>query len=99
MRVETWTLTKADCCKIQAFELWCWRRMVRIPWTAKRTNASILQEIGHGSCLLKVIDRQELSYFGHITRRQGNCLENTILTERLKDPVDQEDLKPDGLTA
>ncbi len=76
-------LTKADCCKIQAFELWCWRRMVRIPWTAKRTNASILQEIRHGSRLLSLIDRQALSYFGHITRRQGNCLEKTILQGKI----------------
>ncbi len=66
---ETWTLTKADCNKICAFELWCWRRMLRIPWTARRTNASVLQEI---SCdrLLTHINRQALSYFGHIARRQ-----------------------------
>ncbi len=82
---ETWTLTKADCCKIQAFELWCWRRMLMIPWTAKSTNASILcQEIGHGSHLLNLIDRQALSYFDQITRRQGNCLEKTILQGKIE---------------
>ena len=75
---ETWTLNKADRNKIAAFEMWCWRRMLRIPWTMRRTNASILEKM---VCkrLLHSINIQMLSYFGHIARRKGNNLEKVIM--------------------
>ena len=81
---ESWTLTKSDCNRICAFELWCWRRMLRIPWTAKRTNASVLEEVGETGRLLDHINRQALSYFGHIARRQGNCLEKVLLQGKIE---------------
>ena len=76
---ETWTLNKADCNRIAAFEMWCWRRTLRIPWTKRRTSASILEEIGVSKRLLHTINIQMLSYFGHIARRKGNNLENVIM--------------------
>ena len=76
---ETWTLNKADRNRIAAFEMWCWRRMLRIPWTMKRTNASILEEIGVSKWLLHTINIQMLSYFGHIARRKGNNLEKVTM--------------------
>ena len=76
---ETWTLNKADRNRIAAFEMWCWRRMLRIPWTMRRTNASILEEIGVSKRLLHTINIQMLSYFGHIARRKGNNLEKVIM--------------------
>ena len=77
---ETWTLNKADRNRIAAFEMWCWRRMLRIPWTKRRTNASILlEEIDVSKRLLHTINSQMLSYFGHIVRRNGNNLEKVIM--------------------
>ena len=75
----TWTLTKADKNRIAAFEMWCWRRMLRIVWTMRRTNASIIEEIGVSKRLLHAINTQMLSYFGHISRRKGNNLEKMIM--------------------
>ena len=77
---ETWTLNKADRNRIAAFEMWCWRRMLRIPWTKRRTNASLLEEIGVSKRLLHTINIPILSYFGHIARRKGNNLEKVIIT-------------------
>ena len=65
---ETWTLNKADRNRIAAFEMWCWRRMFRIPWTMRRTNASILEEIGVSKWLLHTTNIQMLSYFGKDAR-------------------------------
>ena len=76
---ETWTLTQADRNRIAAFEMWCWRRMLRIPWTEKRTNSSVLQEIGVTKRLLQNICIQNLRYFGHVSRRGGNNLEKVIM--------------------
>ena len=76
---ETWTLYKADRNRIAAFEMWCWRCMLRIPWSMRRTNASILEEIGVSRRLLHTINIQMLSYFGHIARRKGNNLEKVIM--------------------
>ena len=76
---ETWTLNKADCNRIAAFEMWCWRCMLRIPWTKRRTNASILEEIGVSKRLLHSINIQMLSYFGHIARCKSNNLEKVIM--------------------
>ena len=74
---ETWTLNKADRNRIAAFEMWCWRCMLHIPWTMRRTSASILEEIGVSKRLLHIINIQMLSYFGHIARL--NNLEKVIM--------------------
>ena len=76
---ETWTLNKADRNRIAAFEMWCWKRMLHIPWSMRRTNASILEEIGVSKRLLHTINIQMLSYFRHIARRKGNNLEKVIM--------------------
>ena len=76
---ETWTLYKADHNRIAAFEMWCWRCMLRIPWTKRRTNASILEEIGVSKRLLHSINIKMLSYFGHIARCKSNNLEKVIM--------------------
>ena len=66
---ESWTVKKAQCWKIDAFELWCWRRLLRGPWTAKRSNQSILKEISPGCSLEGVMLKQKLQYFGHLMWR------------------------------
>ena len=76
---ETWTLNKADRNTIAAFEMCCWRRMFRIPWTMRRINASILDDIVVCKRLLHTINIQMLSYFGYIARRKGNNLEKVIM--------------------
>ena len=62
---ETWTVKKAECRRIDAFELWCWRRLLRVPWTARRSNQSILKEISLG-CSLEGLMKLKLQYFGHL---------------------------------
>ena len=66
---ESWTVKKAECQKIDAFELWCWRRLLRVPWTARRSNQSILKEIGAGCSLEGLMLKLKLQYFGHLMRR------------------------------
>ena len=66
---ESWTLKKAECQRIDAFELWCWRRLLRIPWTARRSNQSILKEISPGYSLEGLMLKLKLQYFGHLMRR------------------------------
>ena len=63
---ESWTIMKADCQRIDAFELWCWRRLLRVPWTARRSNQSILKEISAGCSLEELILKLKLQYFGHL---------------------------------
>ena len=65
-RCESWTLKKAESRRIDAFELWCWRRLLRIPWTARRSNQSILKEISPGCSLEGLMLRLKLQYFGHL---------------------------------
>ena len=81
---ESWTITKADYKKINAFELWCWRRLLKITWTMKRTNDSVLEEIGINKRLIGKINAQTLAYFGHIARRQHDCLEKVILQGKIE---------------
>ena len=69
-------MKKAECRRIDAFELWCWRRLLRIPWTARRSNQSILKEISPGISLEGLMLKLKLQYFGHLTRR-GDSLEKT----------------------
>ena len=75
---ESWTLKKAECRKIDAFELWCWRRHLRVPWTARRSNQSILKEINSGCSLEGLMLRLKLQYFGHLMRRVDS-LEKTLM--------------------
>ncbi|KAA5661874.1 hypothetical protein F3G64_34070 [Pseudomonas aeruginosa] len=80
---ETWSLKSADRRRIDAFEMWCWRKMLRIPWTAFRTNVSILQELKISSRLSSECLRRILEYFGHIARKDGSNLERLIVTGKV----------------
>ena len=75
---ESWTIKKAEHRKIDAFELWCWRRLLRVPWTARRSNQSILKEISPGCSLEGLILKLKLQYFGHFMRRVDS-LEKTLM--------------------
>ena len=75
---ESWTVKKAECRRIGAFELWCWRRLLRVPWTARRSNQSILKEISPGISLEGMMLKLKLQYFGHLMRRV-NSLEKTLM--------------------
>ena len=66
---ESWTVKKAECRRIDTFELWCWRRFLRAPWTARRSKQSILKEISPGISLEEMMLKQKLQYFGHLMRR------------------------------
>jgi len=66
---ESWTVKKAERCRIDAFEVWCWRRLLRVPWTARRSNQSILKEISPGCSLEGLMLKLNLQYFGHLMRR------------------------------
>ena len=66
---ESWTVKKAECQRIDAFALWCWRRLLRVPWTARRSNQSILKEISPGCSLEGVALKLRLQYFGHLLQR------------------------------
>ena len=66
---ERWTLKKAECQRNDAFELWCWRRLLRVPWTVRRSNQSILKEISPGISLEGMMLKLKLQYFGHLMRR------------------------------
>ena len=74
---ESWTVKKAEHCRIDAFELWCWRRLLRVPWTARRSNQSILKEINPGISLEGMMELK-LQYFGHLIRR-ADSLEKTLM--------------------
>ena len=75
---ESWTVKKADCRRINAFELWCWRRLLRVPWTARRSNQSILREISPGYSLEGLMLKLKLHCFGHLMRRVDS-LEQTLM--------------------
>ena len=75
---ESWTVKKAECRKIDTFELWCWRRLLRVPWTARRSNQSILKEISPGISLEGMMLKLNLQYFGHLMRRVES-LEKTLM--------------------
>ena len=66
---ESWTVNKAERRRFDAFELWCWRRLLRVPWTARRSNQSILKEISPGCSLEGMMQKLKLQYFGHLMRR------------------------------
>ena len=75
---ENWTVKKAECQRIDAFELWCWRRLLRVPWTARRSNQSILKEISPGVSLEGLMLKLKLQYLGHLMRRVDS-LEKTLM--------------------
>ena len=79
---ESWTVKKAECQKIYAFELWCWRRLLRVPWTARRSNQSILKEISIGCSLEGLMLQLKLQYFGRLMQG-ADSLEKTLML-RLK---------------
>ena len=76
---ENWTIKKAECRKIDAFELWCWRRLLRVPWTARRSNQSILKETSPGCSLEGLMLRLKLQYFGHLMGRADSFVKTLIL--------------------
>ena len=80
---ESWTIKKAELWRTDAFELWCWRRLLSIPWTARRSNQSILEEISPGCSLEGLMLKQKLQYFGHLMQR-ANSFEKTLMLERLR---------------
>ena len=75
---ESWSVKKAARRRIDAFELWCWRRLLRVPWTARRSNQSILKEIGRGCSLEGLMLKLKCQYFGHLMRR-ADSLEKTLM--------------------
>ena len=75
---ESWTVKKAECRRIDAFELWCWRRLLRVPWTARRSNQFILKEISPGGSLEAMMLRLKLQYSGHLMRKVDS-LEKTLM--------------------
>ena len=78
---ENWTVKKAECRRIDAFELWCWKRLLRVPWTARRSNQSILNEISPWYSLEGLMLKLKLQYFGHFMRRVDS-LEKTLMLRR-----------------
>ena len=80
---ESWTVKKAECRRIDAFELWCWRRLLRVPWTARRSNQSILMEISPGCSLERLMLKLKLQYFGHLMWRTDS-LENTLIPGKIE---------------
>ena len=77
---ESWTVKQAECQRIDAFELWCWRRLLRVPWTARRSNQSILKGISPGCSLEGLMLKLKFQYFGHLMRRVDS-LEKTLMLE------------------
>ena len=80
---ESWTVKKAECRRIDDFELWCWRRLLRVPWTARRSNQSILKEISPGCSLEGLMLKLKLQYFGHLMRR-ADSFEKTLMLGKIE---------------
>ena len=80
---ESWTIKKAECRRSDAFELWYWRRLLRVPWTARRSNQSILKEISPGCSLEGLMLKLKLQYFGHVMQRTDS-LENTLMLGKIE---------------
>ena len=80
---ESWSIKKAEHRKIDAFELWCWRRLLRVPWTAMRSSQSILKEISPGCSLEGLMLKLKLQYFGHLMRR-ADSLEKTLMLGKIE---------------
>ena len=82
-RYESWTVKKAECQRIDACELWCWRRLLRVPWTARRSNQSILKKISPEYSLERLILKLKLQYFGYLMRRTDS-FEKTLMLGKIK---------------
>ena len=80
---ESWTIKKAECQRIDAFELWCWRRLLRVLWTARRSNQSILKEISSGCSLEGLMLKLKLQYFGHLMQR-ADSFEKTLMLGKIE---------------
>ena len=80
---ESWTIKKAERQRIDAFELWCWRRFLRVPWTARTSNQSILKEISPGCSLDELMLKLKLQYFGHLMQR-ADSLEKTLMLGKIE---------------
>ena len=80
---ESWTIKKAECRRIDAFELWCWRILLRFPWTARRSNQSILKEISPGCSLEGLMLKLKLQYFGHLMRI-ADSFEKTLMLVKIE---------------
>ena len=80
---ESWTIMKAECQRIDAFELWCWRRLLRVPWTARRSNQSNLREINSEYSLEGLMLKLKLQYFGHLMQRTDSC-EKTLMLGKIE---------------
>ena len=80
---ESWTIKKAECQRIDAFKLWCWRRLLRVAWTARRSNQSILKEISPGCSLEGPMLKLKLQYFGHLMRR-ADSFEKTLMLGKIE---------------
>ena len=95
-RHESWTIKKAEHWRIDAFELWCWRRLLRVPWTARRSNQSILKEISPGYTLEGLMLKLKLQYFGHLMWRTETHWKRPWCWERLKAEGEGDDRGWDG---
>ena len=80
---ESWAVKKAECRRIDAFELWCWRKLLRVPWTARRSNQSILKEISPGCSLEGLMLKLKLQYFGHLMQR-ADSFEKTLMLGKIE---------------
>ena len=80
---DSWTIKKAECRRTDAFELWCWRRVLRVPWTTRRSNQSVPKEINPESSLEGLMLKLKLQYFGHLMQRTDS-LENTLMQKKSK---------------
>ena len=80
---ESWTIKKAECQRIDVFELWCWRRLLRVPWTARRSNQSILKEVSSECSLEGLMLKLKLQHFGHLMRRI-DLLEKTLMLGKIE---------------
>ena len=80
---ESWTIKEAEHQRIDAFEVWCWRRLLRVPWTARRSNQSILKEISPGCSLEGLMLKLKLQYFGHLMQRADSC-EKTLMLGKIE---------------
>ena len=95
---ESWTIKKAECQRIDAFELWCWRRLLRVPWTSRRSNQSILSEISPEYSLEGLMLKLKLQYFGHLMQRIDS-LEKTLILGKMVVGGEQQKMRwLDGIT-
>ena len=98
MDVKSWTVKKAERRRIDAFELWCWRRLVRVPWTARRSNQSTLKEISPGCSLEGLMLKLKLQYFGYLMRR-ADSFEKTLMLGKIEGGGEGDDRGSDGWMA